>query len=145
MLINTVFSDGELFKECERMRGVQTMKNRLVFCLVTVVCILVLCPPSWGHGVLIESSPPHGAVLEESPSVVSLRFNAALEPSISHVTLVDLNKHTQVLKMTDASTVERIVATVPPLLPGVYLVNYTVLATDGHVTEGSIRFTILSH
>ena len=127
------------------MRGAQTMKNRLVFCLVTVVCVLALCPPSWGHGVLIESSPPHGAVLKESPSVVSLRFNAVLEPSITRVTLVDLKEHHQALKMTDASTVERIVATVPPLPPGVYLVNYTVLATDGHVTEGSIRFTILSH
>ncbi len=127
------------------MRGAQTMTNRLVFCLVTVVCVLALCPPSWGHGVLIESSPPHGAVLKESPSVVSLRFNAVLEPSITRVTLVDLKEHYQALKMTDASTVERIVATVPPLPPGVYLVNYMVLATDGHVTEGSIRFTILSH
>ena len=127
------------------MRGAQTMTNRLVFCLVTVVCVLALCPPSWGHGVLIESSPPHGAVLEESPSVVSLRFNAVLEPSITRVTLVDLKEHHQALKMTDASTVDCIVATVPPLPPGVYLVNYMVLATDGHVTEGSIRFTILSH
>ncbi len=142
MLINKVFSDGELSKH---MRGAQTMKNRLVYCLLTLFCFLALCSPSWGHGVLIESSPPHGAVLEESPSVVSLRFNAALEPSITHVTLVDLKKHTQALKMTDASTVERIVATIPPLPPGVYLVNYMVLATDGHVTEGSIRFTILSH
>ena len=127
------------------MRGAQTMKNRLVYCLLTLFCFLALCPPSWGHGVLIESSPPHGAVLKESPSVVSLRFNAVLEPSITRVTLVDLKEHHQALKMTDASTVERIVATVPPLPPGVYLVNYMVLATDGHVTEGSIRFTILSH
>lgn len=126
------------------MRGAQTLTHRFVFCLVTVVCVLALCPPSWGHGVLIESSPPHGAVLKESPSVVSLRFNAVLEPSITRVTLVDLKEHHQALKMTDASTVERIVATVPPLPPGVYLVNYTVLATDGHVTEGSIRFTILA-
>ncbi|MFB3146555.1 MAG: copper resistance protein CopC, partial [Nitrospirales bacterium] len=139
------FSDGELSQGRERMRGAQTMTNRLVFCLVTVVCVLALCPPSWGHGVLIESSPPHGAVLKESPSVVSLRFNAVLEPSITRVTLVDLKEHHQALKMTDASTVDCIVATVPPLPPGVYLVNYMVLATDGHVTEGSIRFTILSH
>ena len=121
------------------------MKNRLVYCLLTLFCVLALCPPSWGHGVLIESSPSHGAVLAESPSVVTLRFNAVLEPSITRVTLVDLKEHHQALKMTDASTVERIVATVPPLPPGVYLVNYMVLATDGHVTKGSIRFTILSH
>ncbi len=145
MSIKEVFSDGGLSQRGDRTRGVQTLTNRLILCLVTVVCVLALCPLSWGHGVLIESSPPHGAVLEESPAVVSLRFNATLEPSITHVTLVDLKKHTQALKMTDASTVDCIVATVPPLSPGVYLVNYMVLATDGHVTEGSIRFTILSH
>ncbi len=144
MSIKEVFSDGGLSQRGERTRGVQTLTNRLILCLVTLFCLFVLCPPSWGHGILIESSPSHGAVLKESPAVVSLRFNATLEPSITHVTLVDLKKHTQALKMTDASTVDCIVATVPPLPPGVYLVNYTVLATDGHVTEGSIRFTILA-
>lgn len=142
---NIVLSDGEWSQGDERMHGAQTMKKRFLYGLLPLFCVLALCLPSWGHGVLIESSPPHGAVLDESPAVVSLRFNAALEQSITHVTLVDLNKHTQALEMTAASTVERIVATLPPLPPGVYLVNFTVLATDGHMTEGSIRFTILSH
>ena len=145
MTSNTVLSDDEWSQGGERTHGAQTMKKRLLYGLLILFCVLALSLPSWGHGVLIESSPSHGAILEESPAVVSLRFNAALEPSITHVTLVDLKKHTQALEMTNASTVERIVATVPPLPPGVYLVNYTVLATDGHVTEGSIRFTILSH
>jgi len=144
MFIHKVFSDGKMSQRDKRTRSVQAMRN-LLYGLLTVFCVLALSLPSWGHIVLIESSPSHGAILEESPDVVSLRFNAALEPSITHVTLVDLKKHTQALRVTDASTVERIVATVPPLPPGVYLVNYTVLATDGHVTEGSIRFTILSH
>ncbi|MDT7041499.1 copper resistance protein CopC [Candidatus Nitronereus thalassa] len=99
---------------------------------------------SWGHGVLIESSPSHGAILKTSPTLISLRFNAALEPSITQVSLVDIENHIQALTITKDSTVERIVATVPPLLPGVYRVNFQVLATDGHVTEGSIRFTILA-
>lgn len=100
---------------------------------------------SWGHGVLIESSPSHGAILKTSPAVISLRFNATLEPSITQVSLVDVKNHTQALTITNESTVERIVATVPPLSPGVYRVTFQVLATDGHVTEGSIRFTILAH
>lgn len=120
------------------------MKNRIFFWIVSLLFVLALWSPSWGHGVLIDSTPSHGAILEKSPSIVSLRFNAALELSITHLTLVDPKKQTQDLKMTDASTIERIVATVPPLAPGVYLVKYKVLATDGHITEGSIRFTILA-
>ncbi len=120
------------------------MKNRWIAGLASVLVVSALCSLSWGHGVLIESSPSHGAVLKESPPIVALRFNASLEPSITRLTLVDLKKHTRALTITDESTVERIVATVPPLPPGVYRVKYTVLATDGHVTEGSIRFTILA-
>ena len=120
------------------------MKNQRITWVVGLLLVLGFSPQSWGHGVLIESTPPHGALLKESPSVIALRFNAALEPSITHVTLVDLKEQKQALHITGASTVERIVATVPPLPPGVYHVNYQVLATDGHVTEGSIRFTILA-
>ncbi len=121
-----------------------SMKNSLISCVISVGLVLGFCGLSWGHGVLIESSPSHGAILKKSPSLISLRFNAALEPSITQVSLVDLKHQKHTLHITDESTVERIVATVPPLPPGVYHVHYQVLATDGHVTNGSIRFTILT-
>ncbi len=120
------------------------MKNPFLSCVISVGLVLGFFGLSWGHGVLIESFPPHGAILKESPLLISLRFNAALEPSITQVSLVDLTQNTYTLTITKESTVERIVATVPPLPPGVYHVRYQVLATDGHVTEGSIRFTILT-
>lgn len=120
------------------------MKKLFISCFINVCLMLGCCLVSWGHGVLIESSPSHGAILKESPAIISLRFNAALEPSITQVSLVDLKQQKHTLNITDESTVERIVATVSPLPPGVYHVHYQVLATDGHVTEGSIRFTILT-
>ena len=121
------------------------MNKPFISCFMSVVLVLGCSVTSWGHGVLIESSPSQGAILKESPTLITLRFNAALEPSISQVSLVDLKHQKTTLNITDESTVERIVATVPPLPPGVYYVHYQVLATDGHVTEGSIRFTILTH
>ena len=121
------------------------MKNSIFCSVVSVVLVLGFCILSWGHGVLIESFPSHGAILQESPPIISLRFNAALEPSITRVILVDLKKQSQALRVTDASTLEQVVVTVPPLNPGVYNVNYQVLAADGHVTDGAIRFTILPH
>lgn len=120
-------------------------KKRFIFWLIIGGLVLGFCAVSWGHGVLIESSPPHGAILKESPTFISLRFNATLEPSISQVSLVDLKHQKTTLNITNESTVERIEAKVPPLSPGVYHLHYQVLATDGHVTEGSIRFTILTH
>ncbi len=120
------------------------MKNSIFCSVVSVVLVLGFCLLSWGHGVLIESFPSHGAILQDPPSIISLRFNAALEASITRITLVDLKRQSQALHVTDGSTLEQVVVSVPPLVPGVYNVNYQVLATDGHVTKGSIRFTILN-
>jgi len=36
----------------------------------------------------------------------------------------------------------RLVVPLTPLAPGIYIVRYRVLAADGHVTEGALRFTI---
>ena len=63
---------------------------------------------------------------------------------MTQVNLVDLHEGLTPLEVTKASTVDTIVARIPPLQPGVYNVQYKVLATDGHVTEGFIRFTILA-
>ena len=41
-----------------------------------------------------------------------------------------------------ASAADRLVVPLQPLTPGVYIVRYRVLAADGHVTEGALRFTV---
>lgn len=99
---------------------------------------------SGAHSILIESVPPHGAALEAAPQTLFLRFNAKIEPSMTRVSLVDRQNKKTPLEMSGDSTVDRIVVRVPALAPGVYSVVYKVLATDGHVTEGSFRFTVLA-
>lgn len=115
--------------------------------LLIVSCTLVLClvpfQTALSHGILLESSPTHGSVLRASPDRVVLHFNAILEPSITQVNLVDLQEGRTPLGVTNVSPMNTVVAQIPPLQPGVYNVQYKVLATDGHVTEGSIRFTII--
>ncbi len=97
------------------------------------------------HAILIESVPGHGATLDEGPPTIMLRFNAILERSMTFVELVDLRQVRKPLPVTVNSTGNQLIAQAPPLRPGVYTVLYKVLARDGHVTEGSIRFTILEH
>ena len=99
---------------------------------------------AWAHGILMESNPPHNAILHQYPEKVVLRFNASLEPTMTHVVMVDMEHQVTDLSPTRESTIEQIVMTVPPLKPGVYHIRYRVLATDGHVTEGFVRFTLLS-
>ena len=96
----------------------------------------------WGHAVLIDSIPSHEATLDEAPQTILLQFNAALEHVITKVFLIDQNKEETTLEKVEESQVDRILVRVPSLSPGVYTVLYKVLARDGHVTQGSIRFTL---
>lgn len=102
------------------------------------------CHSVWAHGILMESSPKQDAILHHYPERVVLRFNASLEPSMTHVILEDMKRNVTALHPTKESTIEQIVMPLPPLKPGVYHVRYRVLATDGHVTEGFVRFTLLN-
>lgn len=102
------------------------------------------CSPGWAHGILLESFPRQDAILHQYPDKVVLRFNASLEPSMTHVILEDMKQNVTALQPSKESTIEQIVMTIPPLKPGVYHVRYRVLAMDGHVTEGVVRFTLLS-
>ncbi len=106
--------------------------------------LLLLCPlPSWSHAVLLQSNPPHGATLQDPPATVTLRFNVALEGIMTRLNLVDLHQHETSLPLTEGPQANQVIAELPPLSPGVYLVRYKVLARDGHISEGEIRFTVL--
>lgn len=95
------------------------------------------------HAVLIESNPPHGAVLRRPPDTITLRFNAMLERVITQVYLIDGKEHETPLQLVDDPHANQVTAKLPALAPGVYTIRYKVLARDGHVTEGTIRFTLL--
>ncbi len=43
----------------------------------------------------------------------------------------------------DGEAPDRIVLPLAKLRPGAYVVRYKVLAVDGHITEGALRFSVL--
>lgn len=96
-----------------------------------------------GHAVLVESDPADGAILRQTPTTVTLRFNATLERIMTQVFLVDIQRHEVPLEVIDESSDNQVVMRLPALTPNVYTVRYKVLARDGHVTQGSFRFTLL--
>ncbi|RMH09275.1 MAG: copper resistance protein CopC [Nitrospirae bacterium] len=97
------------------------------------------------HGVLIDSIPADGAVLEQAPQRLVLQFNARLEPSMTQVILVDTQDSAVPLELIPSSQSNYVVARIPPLPSGVYTVIYKILAADSHVTEGALQFTVRSH
>ena len=108
---------------------------------------LVLLPalPAASHAIVLESSPVHDAVLERAPEQVTLRFNSKIEKRFTRITLAAGDRPPAPIVLPggdDASAPDRIVIPLSPLGPGVYVLRYRVLAVDGHITEGALRFTV---
>ena len=97
------------------------------------------------HAIILESEPAAGAKLAAPPARIYLRFNSKLEKRLSHVTLAAADGRPALLPVSAGGSekLDRIVLPLGSLRPGAYVVRYKVLAADGHITEGALRFTVL--
>lgn len=94
------------------------------------------------HAVVVSSNPPDRAVLTRVPPTVELKFNAKLEKKLVHVKLERADGASMALN--DSATAPAVIKVALPgdLTNGAYTLHYKVLATDGHATQGVLRFTL---
>jgi len=102
--------------------------------------------PAAAHAIVLESSPIHDATLARSPERVVLRFNSKIEKRLTRVTLAAGQSAPVPVQIAmagaEAEAPDRLVIPLGPLPPGVYVLRYKVLAVDGHITEGVLRFRV---
>ncbi len=117
--------------------------------LFAVICYFVFaCAGSvLAHAIVVESIPKEGAVLSGQPGRILLRFNGTIEKSFAKVTLVRSDGQSYPVSVVTKAAgpdgaADRLLIALPRLLPGSYTARYQVLSTDGHVTEGLLRFSI---
>jgi methionine-rich copper-binding protein CopC len=113
--------------------------------LAAAVVIASTPPGAAAHALLLESTPAPGATLTEPPAQLYLRFNSKLEKRLSHVTLsTDKGRPVALpISVNAREKPDRLMLPLGPLVPGAYLVRYKVLAVDGHITEGILRFSVV--
>jgi methionine-rich copper-binding protein CopC len=101
---------------------------------------------AWAHAILLESSPSEGAVLAESPTLIWLRFNSRLENPLCRLTLISEDGRRYDLPNPQAQEVSpgQLRYRLPHLPAGAYNLRYSVVATDGHTTEGVVHFRIVT-
>jgi len=98
--------------------------------------------PALAHDVLVWASFQDKAIKAGTATTVTLRFNAAIEASLSQVSLIDGDGHEQALESRAGSRQGELVVDVPALPAGAYGLRYKVLASDGHLTDELVRFRI---
>jgi len=114
--------------------------------LLLMACLTLAAPRvASPHAIVLESSPTHDAVLPRAPLQVTLRFNSRIEKRFTRVTLALADRAPVALALPPAdaeATPDRLTIPLQPLGPGVYVLRYRVLAVDGHISEGALRFTV---
>lgn len=113
--------------------------------LRVAAAVLALMPsamgPAWAHVFPDHSEPRVGHVLDAPPLVVRVWFDGAIEPAFSTLRVEDAGKRR--VDRNDARVDGTLLeVSLPPLPAGRYQVYWSVVARDGHRTEGSFPFRV---
>ena len=99
-------------------------------------------PAASGHAIILESSPKHQETVA-APSRLMLRFNSRIEKKLCSVSLIGPGQTTiLLLRQEPDAPSNMLIYQLPVLGPGAYRVKWTVLAVDGHVTQGTLVFSV---
>ncbi len=106
----------------------------------------VLLAPAgvWAHAFPDHSEPRVGHTLDAPPPSVRIWFDGEIEPVFSTIRVEDGSKG-RVDRgdgRVDPKNSTVLEVSLPPLPPGKYQVFWSVVARDGHRTEGSFPFRV---
>jgi len=112
-----------------------------------LITLLTLPAAALAHAFPDHSDPRVGHTVDQSPSEVRVWFDGAIEPVFSTLRVEDSEGH-QVDRgdgHVDASDDTLLEVGVSALQPGSYQAFWSVVARDGHRTEGHFPFRVESH
>jgi len=91
---------------------------------------------------VVESSPQTNGVVKGPVVGIKLRFNVRIDGPRSRLSLVGPDGASRALALVQQPSPDSLAATLSGLLPGKYQLHWQVLASDGHITQGDIPFTV---
>jgi methionine-rich copper-binding protein CopC len=117
------------------------MRRLLTSTAAACLTLLMLTGSVVAHAELVSSTPTAGEVLTTAPTEVVLTFDEATVGN-SSFDVVDAGGTTVATGGPDPADPTIMRATLPPLEPGVYEVQWTSVAEDKDVEHGTFTFTI---
>lgn len=106
-----------------------------------LMAALLLTPDAASaHAILVQSRPADQSIVAAGPRELVLRFNSRIDHARSRLALQGADAPS-VLPLAAGSAPDALAAKVM-LRPGQYVVHWQVLAVDGHMTRGDLRFTV---
>jgi copper resistance protein C len=104
--------------------------------------VLVFASFAYGHAILLTAKPAMGESVSGPDIEVSLRFNSRVDAKRSKITLVGAGSEPRTLKIDDQSPADYLNSQVRGLTSGSYVLQWQVLAVDGHISRGEVPFRV---
>ncbi len=111
---------------------------------VLVTTVLLVPSLAWAHAFPDHSDPRVGHTTETSPTQVRIWFDGEIEPVFSTIRVENADRQQVDKRDGGVSAQDRrlLEVHVPALPPGKYRVFWSVVARDGHRTEGDYPFRV---
>ena len=108
--------------------------------LLFAAALLLAPAAASAHAALVQSQPPDRASVAPGERKLVLRFDSRIDHARSRLMLQGTNA--QMTLPLDKGSAPDALAADATFTPGTYVVHWQVLAVDGHVTRGDLRFVI---
>ena len=113
--------------------------RNVVTLAVALVCLTL---PAWGHAILQKATPSINQDISGANTPVELHFNSRIDAKRSKLTLIGPDGHEHPLAITEQASPDTLSSQATGLTPGAYVLEWQVLAQDGHITRGQIPFKV---
>jgi methionine-rich copper-binding protein CopC len=111
-------------------------------CALTLSLLLWLVVPAYSHAILLSATPTMGEVCQGPNVPIKLRFNSRVDAGRSRLILVAPDGEQGMLAISGISTPDSLVAQAKGLRRGLYVLRWQVLAGDGHISRGEVKFLV---
>ncbi|MBN3790804.1 copper resistance protein CopC [Burkholderia sp. Ac-20353] len=118
--------------------------SRKAAAVALTATVATVSSAAFAHARPEKTDPPANAALSAAPSAVTIDFTEKLEPAFSSIVVVDGAGKTVSDGKASVDAANRKRMTVPLSAAGTsaYTVKWVAVATDGHRTQGTYRFSV---
>jgi methionine-rich copper-binding protein CopC len=102
--------------------------------------LLLATPAAWGHAHVKSSTPANGSTLPAAPAQLAITFNEAALVTV--LTLQQDGAAPVALPALPKAPASELALPLPALAAGHYTVKWRAVGDDGHVTAGTLQFTV---
>ena len=114
--------------------------------VIVVLCVLIVLSPraAFAHAVLVTSMPKAGSIVHGPDVDIVLRYDSRVDAARSSLSLLapDGTVKALIIGHQSASAPEFLSTKVVGLTKGAYILRWTALSSDGHITRGEIPFNV---